>query len=471
MRLVHRANPRLVHRLRQGRGNGFPHGWCHRGAVDRFGDYRRPRFGAILPASPGLSTASGVLLLRRPIRLRRRLIVRCRRSRMSRTVRRSTISRAVHCRQRPWGRRPTSRNTLHAIAAAVRPIPNPLHLRRARRTKPTPRTATRRCKLRRVTSLRLPVHVRITELPALRLNRARTNRMQRARRCRSIPASSAPASPILVPPGRCKAIRATQRYRPRCVPRPDRRRRCRRGCVAPWSITTPRSQAVRSSRHGEHLSVSRARPGQGAALRHRRRARGLHLGRRRKSVANGGIAGLASAGRDDRPPALSAALHGGRPGQPARRARALSRQDALSHPRHQSAVDHRHVRVVGMHSAHQRDITDLYTHVQVGTAWWCCPAGRPPRRRRQALRPRRCRPAARPSSPRRLLRRRRRWHAETFASRTSLDLIPSGARLWRAPKSASSGPCAAKESASARYRRTKFHNQNSIRGFTRSRAA
>ena len=166
---------------------------------------------------------------------------------MSRTVSRSTISRAVRCRQRPWGQRPTSRNMLHAIAAAVRPIPNPLHLRRARRTNPTPRTATRHCKRRRVTSPRLPARVRITELPALHLNRARTNRMQRARRCRSIPASSAPASPILAPPARCKAIRATRRCRPRCARRPGRRRRCRRSSVAPWSTTTPRSRPARSS--------------------------------------------------------------------------------------------------------------------------------------------------------------------------------------------------------------------------------
>src|SRR5262249_49647904 len=58
--------------------------------------------------------------------------------------------------------------------------------------------------------------------------------------------------------------------------------------------------------------------------------------------------------RDDRTPALSAALHGRRRRQPARRARSLSRQNALSHPRHQPAVDHRHVRVVGVYPPHQR---------------------------------------------------------------------------------------------------------------------
>src|SRR5215475_4268050 len=66
------------------------------------------------------------------------------------------------------------------------------------------------------------------------------------------------------------------------------------------------------------------------------------------------MAGLASARRDDRTSALSTALHGRRRRQPARRARALSRQDALPHPRHQSALNHRHVRVVWVHPPHQR---------------------------------------------------------------------------------------------------------------------
>src|SRR5436309_14938201 len=57
---------------------------------------------------------------------------------------------------------------------------------------------------------------------------------------------------------------------------------------------------------------------------------------------------------NDRAPALSAALHGRRRDEPARRARSLSRQDGVSHPRHQSALDHRHLRVFGMHPANQR---------------------------------------------------------------------------------------------------------------------
>ena len=41
-------------------------------------------------------------------------------------------------------------------------------------------------------------------------------------------------------------------------------------------------------------------------------------------------------------------------GQPARRARPLSRQHALSHPRHQRAMDHRHQCLVGLHPHAQR---------------------------------------------------------------------------------------------------------------------
>ncbi len=63
---------------------------------------------------------------------------------------------------------------------------------------------------------------------------------------------------------------------------------------------------------------------------------------------DGRMAGLASARGDDRAPALSAALHGRRPGQSAWRARDVSRQDGVPHPRHQPAFDHRQIRVVGL---------------------------------------------------------------------------------------------------------------------------
>ena len=68
----------------------------------------------------------------------------------------------------------------------------------------------------------------------------------------------------------------------------------------------------------------------------------------------GRVAGLDAARRNDRPPALPAALHGRWPDQPARRARHVSRQHDLSHPRHQRPVDHRPARVVGLHPPHQR---------------------------------------------------------------------------------------------------------------------
>ena len=94
--------------------------------------------------------------------------------------------------------------------------------------------------------------------------------------------------------------------------------------------------------------------GQRDPLRHRRRPRRLHLGRHADRRPQAGMAGLASAGGDDRAPALSAALHGRRPGQSARRARHVSRQHRVSHPRHQRAVDHRPARVVGLHPPDQR---------------------------------------------------------------------------------------------------------------------
>ena len=119
-------------------------------------------------------------------------------------------------------------------------------------------------------------------------------------------------------------------------------------------VPHPRAGRHHHHRHREHVSLSRARQRPGDPLRHRRRPRRLHLGRRRARHPDGRVAGLASAGGDDRAPALPAALHGRRRRQPARRARALSRQDDLPHPRHQSAVDHRLVRVVGLHPSHQR---------------------------------------------------------------------------------------------------------------------
>ena len=119
-------------------------------------------------------------------------------------------------------------------------------------------------------------------------------------------------------------------------------------------VPIARARRHARDRYGEHVSVSRARQRTGDALRHRRRPRRLHLGGRGTRLENVRVAGLASAGRDDRAPALSAALHGGRRRQSARRARALSRQDALPHPRHEPAFDDREVRFLGLYPADER---------------------------------------------------------------------------------------------------------------------
>jgi lipoprotein-anchoring transpeptidase ErfK/SrfK len=73
---------------------------------------------------------------------------------------------------------------------------------------------------------------------------------------------------------------------------------------------------------------------------------GFNLVRRATGHEDGAVARLESAGGDDRTTAISAALHGWGRDQPARRARPLSWQDGVPHPRHQSALDHRYVRVL-----------------------------------------------------------------------------------------------------------------------------
>ena len=74
-----------------------------------------------------------------------------------------------------------------------------------------------------------------------------------------------------------------------------------------------------------------------------------------KISLQGRVAGLASADRDDRAPALSAARSpGGRPRQSAWRPRNVSWLHRLSDPRHQSAFDDRQVRLVGLHRHAER---------------------------------------------------------------------------------------------------------------------
>ena len=81
-----------------------------------------------------------------------------------------------------------------------------------------------------------------------------------------------------------------------------------------------------------------------------------------------GMAGLASRRPEMmRAPALSAALHGRRPRQPARRPRHVSRQHRLPHPRHQRARDHRSGGIVGLFRLVNDDVADLYDRVNVGT--------------------------------------------------------------------------------------------------------
>ena len=92
----------------------------------------------------------------------------------------------------------------------------------------------------------------------------------------------------------------------------------------------------------------------------------------------------------ERQPYLPRFMAGG-PDQSARRTRAVSRKHSLSHPRHQPALDHRHVRLVRLHPAGQRRHRWIFTSAsrsEPGSS--CCPA------RRRVPR----------------LRARRRWHAD-----------------------------------------------------------
>ena len=119
------------------------------------------------------------------------------------------------------------------------------------------------------------------------------------------------------------------------------------------AFDTPRSAGHDRDRYRQHLPLLRARPGSRDSLRRRRRSRRLHLVRRADRHAQGRMAGLDSASRDDRAPALSAALRRRRPRQSARRARHVSRLQHLSHSRHQRSVDHRQVRLLRLHPPDQ----------------------------------------------------------------------------------------------------------------------
>ena len=87
-----------------------------------------------------------------------------------------------------------------------------------------------------------------------------------------------------------------------------------------------------------------------------------------KISTQGGVAGLDAAARDDRAPALSAALHGRRPRQSARRARACisaPRSIAFTAP---TAPDTIGTKVSsGCFRLVNADVADLYDRVPVGT--------------------------------------------------------------------------------------------------------
>ena len=138
------------------------------------------------------------------------------------------------------------------------------------------------------------------------------------------------------------------------------RRRRRRQRRAPGAAAArrrclqhPRSAGHHRDRYRQHPALLRARPGPRHSLRRRRRPRWLYLVRRADRHPQGGMAGLASAGGNDRAPALSAALRGGRSRQSARRTGHVSRLQRVPHSRHQRSLDHRQVRLLGLHPPDQ----------------------------------------------------------------------------------------------------------------------
>ena len=103
------------------------------------------------------------------------------------------------------------------------------------------------------------------------------------------------------------------------------------------------------------------------AIRHRRRPAGIHLGRHPSHHQHARMAGLASAAGDDQASPGSAASHARRPEQSARRARHVSRLDALSHPWLERALDHRQAVSSGCIRMRNEDVIDLYRRLHVGT--------------------------------------------------------------------------------------------------------
>ena len=272
---------------------------------------------------------------------------------------RSTTPTADQCLLRRAGPSAEPRRRLVPQQPSPRPTPAleaevpPIRRRLRSRRRPDPPTATRRRKRRKAMSRPRPARAPITarRVTAHRRLGSDASRRPRGRRCRSALDRSIRAATGSTGGDPRNMAAFPPEVRPETGPKKALPPQFRRTLVD-YHTKEPAGTLIVDT--PEYLPLSRARPGQGVALWHRRGPRGLHLVGRRAGYQDGGVAGLASAGGNDRAPALPAALHGRRRRQPARRARALSRQDDLSHPRHQSAVDHRHLRVVGLHPAHQR---------------------------------------------------------------------------------------------------------------------
>jgi len=104
---------------------------------------------------------------------------------------------------------------------------------------------------------------------------------------------------------------------------------------------------------------------------------GLHLVRRRESVEDGAVAGLASAGRNDRPPALSARFMAGGEGNPLAPVRCTwARHFNRIHGTNQPSTIGTFVSS-GCIRLTNEDITDLYARSRSEPGSWCLRATRP----------------------------------------------------------------------------------------------
>jgi len=140
------------------------------------------------------------------------------------------------------------------------------------------------------------------------------------------------------------AVRATPDEQPEVGPR-NSRRTCAAGSTFPTK--EPAGTLIVDTSHTYLYYVL----GGGRAIRYGvASARWLHLDRRARKFAEGRVAGLASADRDiERQPYLPRFMAAARAIRWAR-GRCISAH-RLSHPRHQSALDHRQVRLVRLHWA------------------------------------------------------------------------------------------------------------------------